>query len=389
MMTTKRMNYPMKTTNPETFIDPERGGWTSASSAERHAACPGSFLLEVGIAPDPSSADAERGTRIAAALAAGTPDGSENSPTLVSEEFETYEMCLTMRQKITTAWGGKCDVKRAEERYWLEWESPTGKTLKHSGKADLVVIDGDRALIIDDKSGRNAVSASPRNLQLRHLAVLVAACEPGVAEVTVAIDQPWASSEVELCFYTLDDLVVALDELHGQVEANHDPKSPRNPGEHCQYCRAKRMCVEFMAASLPVPVPPESMPAAVQIEEAIARLPGNRLGPFLGLVRLASEAAELEVRNRLKDGIPVDGWHMAPGRTTETITDVQTCFDRFMAEGGTQSQFLRIVKVDKTHLKEHLRGLTGLKGKALDGKLATMIEGITESKTSQPILERT
>ncbi len=131
-----------------------------------------------------------------------------------------------------------------EKRLWLE----RGK-YKHSGKPDCVVISGRRALLIDFKCGRNEIEESPSNLQLRDLAVLIAAYY-NVGEVTVCIIQPLVSAKPALCVYTIADIVRAKDEMWARIIASHAPDAKRTPGAgQCQYCRAAHWgkCAEYNA----------------------------------------------------------------------------------------------------------------------------------------------
>lgn len=356
----------------------DRGQWTSASAAQADSLCPGRHRAQLGIPEPPQSEDAASGTRVHAALEAGNPEG------LDGDEIDVYEKCVQIGGKIFYDLFGYehsdlLPIK--EQRLWLEFDG-----LKHSGKADVFYILGQVALICDFKTGRNEAPDSPRNLQLRDLAVLVAV-NYGVSKVHVAIIQPWVTMTPEVCTYELEDLLAAKQALIDRVRKSNDPKSPRVPGEvQCQYCRAKGVCPEFQAVSLPVPSV-EATPETVKA--GIATLSGERLGVFLSLVRLASDTAEAEVRSRLNAGTEVPGWTLKEGRTTEKIIDAQTVFARALKMGITQEQFVKdCVSVLKTPLKSILKVATGAKGKELDAAMASLLEGTTETKTSDPILTK-
>jgi hypothetical protein len=363
----------------------EREGWTSASSAEADSLCAGRHLAQRGLPEEVKSADADTGTRIHAALQAGTPDGSDNSPTLTGDDCDTFEKCRDIEMEVTPKLFGDIDgnklICKREHRLWLR-----AADLKHSGKADVIYIHRDTALVLDYTTGRNEATESPRNLQLRDLAVLVAA-NFGVKRVHVAIIQPWATMSPEVCTYEIDDLFNAQCELMARIAASSDPKAPRVPGDkQCQYCRAKATCAEFQAASLPVKVE-NATPETVRA--GIMALEGERLGKFLSLVRLAEETATDEVRRRVESGDAVNGWILKPGRETEKITDAQMVFNRALATGITQQSFVAdCITVGKTALKTALKTATGAKGKALDAKLDELLAGATETKTSNPILTK-
>ncbi|MDE2104215.1 MAG: DUF2800 domain-containing protein [Patescibacteria group bacterium] len=268
-----------------------------------------------------------------------------------------------------------------ERRLWID-----AGDLKHSGKPDRIVINGDTALMVDWKTGRNEAMVSPRNFQLRDLAVLVAA-NFGVRRVHVALIQPWVTMQPEVCTYELEDLLSAQRLLEQRIRASNNPNSPRLPGDRqCQYCRAKAQCPEFLAGSLPVK--PEAA-APEPVKAGIENLSNDRLGAFLAIVRLAEETATAEVRRRVEAGEAVNGWILKPGRETEKITDAQTVFNRALAAGITQQSFVAdCITVGKTALKTALKTAPGAKGKALDAKLDELLAGATETKTSNPVLTK-
>lgn len=356
----------------------EREGCTSASSAEADSLCAGRHLAQRGIPEGVKSADATTGTRIHAALEGSIPVSS-----LEVDEIETAEKCQIIEATLEDSIFGvvKPNVIR-EQRLWAT--VGTGK-YRHSGKADVIYTAGSVALVLDYKTGRNEATESARNLQLRDLAVLVAS-NFGFRTVHVAIIQPWATMNPEVCTYEVDDLITAQDSMADRVVLSNDKFAKRTPGNvQCQYCRAKATCAEFLAASLPTipPSEPDNVSAGVRA------LTSERLGKFLALVRMAEETATEEVRRRLDAGESVDGWTIKPGRETEKITNAQTVFNRALAAGITQGAFVaECITVGKTALKTALKTATGAKGKALDAKMDELLAGATETKTSSPILTK-
>lgn len=362
-----------------------RGQWTSASAAQADFLCPGRHRAQLGIPEPPPTEDAESGTRIHAWLE--NCGNSTLGPQLSPDEQDVADKCIQIARELVpkllngiTPEDGVV-VSHREERLWLEFDG-----LKHSGKPDVVHIYGQEAICIDWKCGRNEVAESPRNLQLRDLAVLVAV-NYGVSKVHVAIIQPWVTMTPEVCTYELEDLLAAKAALIERVKASNAPDAKRVPGEEqCKYCRAKGVCKEFMDASLPVQ---PTTTAAASIPDAIQGLDSLRLGQFLSLVRLAEQTATSEVRRRLNEGVGVDGWTLNPGGETEKIVDAQTVFARALKAGVTQETFVKsCVSVTKGKLKDALKAATGSKGKALDAELDALLAGATETKTSEPILTK-
>ena len=360
-------------------IETERGEWTSASSAEADELCHARHKRCLGL-PDTSGPDAERGTRIHAVMAGETVD-------LAPDEAECVERLREMEKEAVRLWENGADPAsydvRREQRLWINCDA-----LKHSGKADVVYLDaaGGRALVIDYKTGRSEVTESPRNIQLRDLAVLVAV-NHCVAEVTACILQPF--TKPLLCTYTQKELVLSLQELEDRISACHNPDAKANPGDRqCKYCKAKGQCPEFLAGSQPLPMLQSPLPTNEQVALSIASLTGPKLGSFLSMVRLAADVAEEETRKRLAEGQSVDGWKLGEPGTKETINDPNTVHARFIEKGGTTEQFIRCINVAKTKLKTALKEATGSKGKALDDALNHMLVGCVEVKVTAGKLER-
>jgi len=355
-------------------VPDERGGWTSASSAESDSLCPGRHLFSKNIPEETRSADADSGTKIHAWLE-GQPDVK-----LSDDEMQTATLCSDLQKSLVNKFFGDEKLNFFKElRIWATFDG-----LKHSGKADLVVVGDKFALILDYKTGRNEATIPAKNLQLRDLAALLC-IEIGINNVKVAVVQPWATMNPEVCEYDEPSLKQAADEMKNRVRASNDISSKKIPGaKQCQYCRARGFCPAFASASLPAPL--ETL-APETIAIGIKGLSNGKLGSFLGLVRLAEKAAELEVRARLAAGEVLQDWELKPGRETEKITNATEVFNRALAAGISQEEFVsNCVTVGKTALKSAIKTATGAKGRALDDALDGILEGCTTTKTSAEIL---
>ena len=362
-------------------FDPERGEWTSASNAEADLLCPARHRRQLGL-PRESSPDAERGTKIHSALEKRDPTGLE------ADEVECYESLLAKETEVLKQWSGDEDPSNIlpvrERRMWMTLDC--GK--KHSGKPDVFYAHWERGLAIDYKTGRSEVTESPSNLQLRDLAVL-AAYEFGLLSVTVCINQPF--SKPLLCEYGAAELSEAYFELDARVAHCWSDQAAAIPGEtQCKYCRAKGTCPEFKSASLPIAFPPLATvaPSEESLTSTIKSLSGAKLGSFLGMVRLAAEVADSEVRARLAAGQSVEGWKLGEPGERETIVDPNTVHQRFAERGGETEAFLKCVTVAKGNLKASLKTATGLKGRFLDAAMDAVLDGCCETKPTRPKLER-
>lgn len=352
----------------------ERGGLPSASSAERYAQCPGSFLLEQQASEPPTSPDADTGNRIHAWLAGEAVDLSD-------DERELAVRCDQQALALIAEHGpaGDASIIR-EERIWA-WDADT-MTKAWSGKPDVVVVAWKRALVIDYKTGRGDVTESAANLQLRTLACLVAD-QHGVEEVVTAIVQPLAG-EPTVCRYSPEDLRAAGIEVANLMHRVTRPGQPRNPSaDACRYCRAKGICPEAQGVA-------KTMPQLVTRDGREITMTGEQIARFLELAPVAEDAIEavraLAKRRLADDPTAVPGWALKPGATRETITDPEQLFARFSAIGGTSAQFIAAVKVGKSDFKAAVKAATGRKGRELDETLAGLLDGITEAKTAAPSL---
>ena len=353
----------------------ERKGLPSASSAQRYALCPGSFLLEQSVhEPDTAGADAQIGNRIHGFLAG-------EKINLGDDEAKLAAICFSQEVEIAKAvfpFQERLNITR-ERRLWAV-DADFNKSW--SGKPDVVYNDGLNALVIDYKTGRGTVEHATGNAQLRALAVLVNASFGPFGEVTVAIIQPLAG-EPTTCTYGVEDLSRAEFEINSMMEDIRKPGQPRNPSaDACKYCRAKGVCPEAQAevSKLPTLVPRDGLEIVMtpeQIAEFLAKAP---------LAEAVIESVRGKARRMLEAGHAIPGWKLKPGSVRETITQPETVFGRFVEAGGTQAQFVVAISITKTKLKEAVRSATGRKGKELDAVVETILDGCTESKQTAPSL---
>lgn len=352
----------------------DRLGLPSASGAERLHNCPGSWLLERTCPPLPSTADADSGIRIHAALAGFDVKLSD-------EEEKTRQECERLCAELVEVWypfsAGRSLL--SEKRIALR-DAQLSPLL--TGRFDRLYFSaGDNGLLIDWKTGHTGAEVAASNLQLRALAVM-AANEYGLNAVRVAIIQPNAAPQVSVADYDCDDLSTAERLLSAALAAAQSPLSPRKPGAWCQYCRAKAVCPEFREQGL----------AVAKFSCGLPDMPGDQLATLLDQCKLAEQvvdAARSEAKRRLTENPEaIPGWRLKPGRHTETVTKPQDVFARAYARGVRQEDFLSCVTVGKAKLEAAVKAATGFKGMALESTMDVILDGCTETKVSAPILER-
>jgi Protein of unknown function (DUF2800) len=365
-----------------------RRGHTSASNAAADNLCPGRHLAQAGL-PDVKGPDAAAGSAIHEALRTGDPYK------LTMEQRESHDACKAIEQKlVANVFGEKASiVSFRETRYWGKWQAPNAPTLEHSGQVDVCYRSGTKALVIDYKTLQGDVEDSPKNLQLRDLAVLVKGHFVVVDEVYTAIIQPLVTHTPEVCCYDLTSLQRAELEMVARVAASNQPNAPRKAGElQCKFCLAKSKCNEYSAwvGSMIPTGPVEPVVKELVFQTAMENWSPSQRAIAAGLLLPAGKALD-EIKEFLKSGLARDpafvpGWSLRPGNKLETITDPQACFERFNAMGGKLEDFMGTVKVGKTRLKETVNKVTGEVGKKLDARLSTLTEGIVVVTQNAPSL---
>lgn len=362
------------------MTDNERGTWTSASSAEADAACPGRHLAQRDIPEEPRDKDAQRGTRIHDALAGKAVE-------LTHDEADIVESCRNIEAKVVAEYFGPEVAKLnanpiREKRLWLAVNG-----FRHSGQPDAIYRRGTKALVIDYKSLASDIPRAARNLQTRDYVVLVSVNSLLLDEVACAVIQPLVTHSPQLCVYSKDDILTAFNEVCNRVALSNDPKSPRIAGEaQCHFCKAKLRCLEYQHwASAP-------MPALISFDVPVESWTPEQRAAAAAALKPAEELLE-NIKDHLKamlakDAASVPGWHLKPGAKRTFITNPQEVFDRFNKVGGSLEQFMGTLTVGKDKLKAHVAGITGAKGKALDAALDTLLDGVVETTQAAPSLAR-
>lgn len=380
-----------------TTPDPRRGV-PSASTMSRLIACHASFHMEQAAPAETESNDeAASGTRIHSVLA-----HKADASTLNAAEIETLEMCLDQRQQLLTEWNEgnpmlTPDVTLLETRLGLTSSlqvmpvTPESKErFIFTGEPDLVCIKGERAIIIDYKTGRGNTAKALENPQLASLTVLVWMAYPQVKTVRVCIVQPWAGKPT-ISDYSTNALTLAkswlLETLRQVSEATpQDTKA----GEHCQWCRAKAGCEAFKLAALKEievvqPMTLAGMEPETQSKALFARameLPAPSLaGAVKGLSMVKRYVAAIEGAAKARaaeDAEFQQYFTLREKKGRRSICDVQAVFRRCTEHGVTPEQFTAICSATLGDLKDLLRTATGEKGKSLDAITEGVLEGACE-----------
>lgn len=392
-------NSPM----PEPSID-ERGGWTSASSADADLLCPGRHQAQLNVPrTEKSDPDAAHGTAIHVALATG------DSSKLTREQRKTYEACDQIASEVVTRFfGTQVPPAASERRLWATYQPIIDgevKEVRHSGKLDRVYTVDQRALIIEFKTLAGDVPASSSNQQLRDQAVLVWGASavptdrPGVVDyrirqVACAVVQPLVTHNPEICVYEEQDLIRAAQEMYNRVMASNSPNAQRIPGEiQCKFCRACDTCLEYQSwATKTLAVAPVSILGIAPKDwhpDQRAAFCSRRAIMQKWLDDTADAMKTLLEAN--PDAIP--GFQLRDGHTVRRIQNPQALFDRFALLPTADATltfekklelYMSAVSVGIGDLEDAVNQLTGHKGKKLESTVDRLLEGIVEIKKNKP-----
>ena len=377
-------------------MNDERENLPSASSIPRYAACPGSYQLSKGITEVQTKEMAEwaaSGDRIHLWL--------EDPGFMVlddPQEFEVAELCDQQRTALIEKIFGEnaAHVKVIkEDRLWLM----QGRKRIFSGKPDDIRIYGDTALIIDFKTGRGDQAESPKNMQLRALAVLLTKWKDtsltpplmigeSLRRIHVAIVQPLVNREALITCYELEDLQRAEKELLELLDAINKPDAPLKVNEYCKFCPAKFKCPAIKGAMeiLAMHSPPN--------DGALKNPSGDDLSKLLTLCSMAEpviKAIKSLAKDRLKENAEaVPGWTLTKPGSIRSISDPFATFKvLFDANLMTRDGFLTdCVSVGIGDLEKAVAKHNKMKPALAKETVNSVCAPFIELKTKEPSLEK-
>ena len=236
----------------EVEID-ERAGLGSASGYERDIRCPGNRNMQNRAPKDKGTQVADQGTKIHEALDTG--DLSE----LEEDEEEIARRLHTLEEEEIKKWKAHLKMHMAdeerlrEERFFIRDDNLAPI---YSAKPDLVVVCGNHAIVMDDKTGFLEVPEASINSQLRCQAVSVHHEMPKLQSIRVVLLEKRFKERVSTCDYDLDSLSHANNEIATSIWRTSQADAHRSPGSWCMYCRAKSICPEAGAYAIVTSVHP-------------------------------------------------------------------------------------------------------------------------------------
>jgi len=378
----------------------ERYNRPSCSSFAQLEACPWSWKAQQG-KPDETNEDAAAGDRVHLwlaeksvtaweAMSGAEQDHAElmdaQANRLAEEYLDEFEFIPIAEQRIIMTRGGTTCIAGADGIKPLPpWH------VFFSGKFDRLYQDGRRGLIVDFKSGRGEYDAAADNAQLRGLAAIVADCY-GLTECAAAIVQPFAGKPT-VAEFNQKALTAAWDWSVHIVERAEDAKpEDASAGVHCHYCRAKVDCPTFRAYSQEpaetlqlerLPADPENARAALYARamEIDAASLGQILDRLQALGWLIS-AAQGAAKRRIEAGERIPGaageYVLKHAKGKRSLKDVAKVWPALAAIGVTPEEFAAACSSSISAVEPLVRKRTGLKGRALEARVAEIVDpGVT------------
>ena len=348
--------------------DPRKGR-ISASGVERAALCPGSFDAEKDL-PGEESEIATSGTKIHHACE------HDDFSKLTDDERDLAERAVELREELIDGFFLSQpvfdemaeDIKSTHQRETRLYAFNDS----FSGQFDGMVIDGHRAILYDYKTGFLEPEVATHNLQMRSLAVLVQFNYQDITDITTAIIQPRIRPEISLAQYDAGDLEKARVEVKAILDRAYTPGARRQPGPiQCKYCRAKATC-----------------PEAAELTHSLSKIePGQitaeRLPELLDACSTAKKiiaAIESKAKSMLEaNPTAVAGYTLKAGAKMTKVASPQKLFNRMNERHSVlPHEFVDVCDVGKGKLKALLKEVSGLKGKALEDEMRTLLAGITK-----------
>ena len=332
----------------------------------RLSRCKASWLLakralEVGQVAHTDTIYTAAGTRLHEANLNGAEE-------LGTEERPNWDRVQERRQAFLESWAdGEKFESVKEERLVVR----QGLRILASGQPDEVVLQGERAAVLDAKFGWQEVSQPRVNWQLCVYALAVWQ-HYGITAITVQLLSPFHSYEPFT--YGLEELSKALKSVALIVGQLADPPEPR-VGDWCRYCQARVIC---KAAK---------QEAGRVAQLSLAELPkGEKAGKILHEISRAEELFS-EIKRFYKELLArepeaVSGWKLSAGTLRRWIPNV---FKAWMSleDKVSLTQFLEACSMSVSNLEGLLEDKAKLKG----AELGEVVEPLTASKRTAPSLQ--
>jgi hypothetical protein len=244
-----------------------------------------------------------------------------------------------------------------------EHKEPKLEMLGQWGYADMVILHGDEAELIDFKFAWNAYPAE--GFQFKAYSVGVVERWPFVKKITIRVLHPFLDL-IDTCVYKTEDFDRLRDEC-GQVIAlagRNDPSTFRT-GHYCTYCGVKATCPKLGETALVIGqkyqpeelvIPDELVPENISDPQMVAR--GLIIAPIMEEWCRKIKARGLEMR--MQEGIEVPGFELCERSAAFSITDAQAAWevvkDKISPEEYAGCATVKIGALEKVFAEKFGRG---------------------------------
>lgn len=363
-----------------------------ASSSHRWMECPGSIRLADPLPDDETSIYAAEGTVAheigETCLREGEPATAHIGETHEQDGFEIevdQEMVGAVQEYVDYVRGQGFDPEH--EGHFLEHRfnlAPLDPPRPMFGTADCTLWDEESGTleIIDYKHGRGVTVDAVGNPQLRYYAlgaVLELNVKPDLIRMTIV--QPRGHHEdgtIRSDEITFEELIQFKKELWQAAEATTDPDAPLNPGDHCQFCKARAICpaqrdlaMEVAKTDFDTYTPPS--PDSLTTEEMVKVLAvSSNLQSWL-------KDVEKHAISLLDRGEEVPGFKLVEGRSNRQWVDEEAA-DKYLRGKG--------LKVDERAPRKFVSPYAAEKALKKAGLLdsAQKLEELIEKPQGKPTL---
>jgi len=267
----------------------------TGSNGERLINCPGSWNREREL-PDSSSSDSEEGTFLHRAYSGDFVQLRPDQESLIKSAWRIRDRLLAEFMPFQ-----ETEFHIGERIYYREDFIP-----KFSGELDEYHISTlHEAFLFDLKSLWGEHPSAPRNTQIILYVGLLGFEFPNLERVYAAILQPRVSHQPDVAVFEKADIEAAKEMIRGIVSNLDSTKT--QTGKHCRYCRAKRICKDWLQWSSGI---------GIEIEDAEKLSPEDRAKR---VEQGKSVKASLEEEmSYYKDALSiepefVDGYRLKPG----------------------------------------------------------------------------
>lgn len=208
---------------------------------EREINCPGWRPLAATCPKPVQNPLAAAGTRMHAAYETEEVEG------LAMDEKSITQRLLHMTDNCLKDWlmelpGDAKPTEYRERRFWVR--NPATLEQIASAQLDRCWVCGDRALILDAKTGYNEVTPSERNWQIRTQALALFHEFPNLGQIRAGIVASRLADKLDVSNYDQNALRAIQSEIIQADWRAKQPDAARHAGTWCDYCPAKAYCRE-------------------------------------------------------------------------------------------------------------------------------------------------